>query len=84
MSKIQKIYDAVEFNNIKEIIYNSAKVYSEKVAYVIKHIKDNKPTYENITYKRVLEDINKLGTALYNLGMKGKRIAIIGKNRYEK
>lgn len=83
MIKNEKIYDAIEFNNIKEVIYNSAKIYGEKIAYVIKHIKDNKPTYENITYKRVLEDVNKLGTALYNLGMKGKRIAIIGKNRYE-
>lgn len=83
MDKNEKIYDAIEFNNVKEIIYNSVKVYGEKIAYVIKHIKDNKATYENITYKKVLEDVNKLGTALYNIGMKGKRIAIIGKNRYE-
>ena len=83
MSKNEKIYEATEFKNIKEIIYNSAKIYSENIAYVIKHIKDNKPTYENVTYKRLLEDVNKLGTALYSLGMKGKRIAIIGKNRYE-
>ena len=30
-----------------------------------------------------LEEINKLGSALYKLGLKGKRVAIIGKNRYE-
>lgn len=30
-----------------------------------------------------MEDINNLGTALYNLGLKDKRIAIISKNRYE-
>lgn len=83
MVNCEKLYNAVEFNNIKEIIYNSAKVYSEKIAYVIKHVKDSKAEYENITYKRLLEDVNKLGTALYNMGMKGKRIAIIGKNRYE-
>ncbi|MBE5813283.1 MAG: long-chain fatty acid--CoA ligase [Clostridiales bacterium] len=83
MAKNEKIFDAIEFKNIKEIIYNSAKVYSENIAYVIKHVKDKKVTYENISYKRLLEDVNKLGTALYKLGMKGKRIAIIGKNRYE-
>lgn len=83
MVNSERLYNAVEFNNIKEIIYNSAKVYSEKIAYVIKHVKDSKAEYENITYKRLLEDVNKLGTALYNMGMKGKRIAIIGKNRYE-
>jgi long-chain acyl-CoA synthetase len=78
-----KIYDVNEFNNIKEIIYHSADKYSENIAFVIKHQENKKVTYENITYKRLLEDINKLGTALYNLGFKGKRIAVIGKNRYE-
>lgn len=78
-----KIFDAKEFNNIKEIIYNSAKVYKEKIAFVIKH-KDNKNvSYENVSYTRLLEDINKLGTALYDMNFKEKRIAIIGKNRYE-
>lgn len=78
-----KIFDAKEFNNVKEIIYNSAKVYNKKIAFVIKH-KDNKNiSYENVTYTRLLEDINKLGTALYDMNFKGKRIAVIGKNRYE-
>ena len=31
----------------------------------------------------MLEDINNFGTALYMHNLKGKRIAIIGKNRYE-
>lgn len=79
----KKIFDAEEFNNIKELIYNSAKKYTEKIAFVIKHKTDKDVEYENISYTRLLEDINKLGTALYNRGYKGKRIAIIGKNRYE-
>ena len=78
-----KIFDATEFNNIKEIIYNSAKVYEDKIAFKIKHKEENDITYEDITYKMVLEDINKLGTAFYNIGLKDKRVAIIGKNRYE-
>lgn len=78
-----KIFEATEFNNIKEIIYNSAKIYANNIAFTIKHKKDKNITYEDITYKQLLEDINKLGTALYDMGLKGKRIAIIGKNRYE-
>lgn len=78
-----KIFDATEFNNIKEIIYNSAKVYEDKIAFKIKNKEENAITYEDITYKMVLEDINKLGTAFYNIGLKDKRVAIIGKNRYE-
>ena len=79
----KKIFDVTDFKNIKEIIYNSASKYSEKIAFVIKHQDDKKINYENITYKKLLEDINKLGTGLYKLGLKGKRIAVIGKNRYE-
>ena len=59
MIKNEKIYDAIEFNNIKEIIYNSAKVYGEKVAYVIKHKDKKEVYYENVTYKRLLDDAKK-------------------------
>lgn len=77
------LYKATEFNNIKEIIYNSAKNFSNQIAFVIKHQENKKVTYEDITYKKLLEDINSFGTALYNKGLSKKRVAIIGKNRYE-
>ena len=77
------LYYAQEFNNIKEIIYNSVEQYSKNIAFVIKHTENKKIEYENITYKQLLEDINKLGTAVYSLGFKGKRIAVIGRNSYE-
>ncbi len=79
----KKIFEATEFKNIKEIIYNSAKVYDEDIAFVIKHQEKKQVTYENVSYKRLLEDVNKLGTALFSMGFKGKRIAVIGRNRYE-
>ncbi len=82
--KREKKYDAKEFNNIKEIIYNSATEYNNKIAFTIKHQENKKAEYENVTYTRLLEDVNALGTSLYSkLKAKGKRIAIIGKNRYE-
>ena len=77
------LYHAQEFNNIKEIIYNSVEQYSKNIAFVIKHTENKKVEYENITYKQLLEDINKLGTAVYSLGFKEKRIAVIGRNSYE-
>lgn len=79
----EKIFQVKEFKNIKEIVYNSAKKYSENIAFVIKHKEEKNIRYDNITYKKLLEDINKLGTALYKMKLKGKRIAIIGRNRYE-
>lgn len=78
-----KIFEAKEFNNIKEIIYESARKYSENAAFKIKYKESGISAYENITYKKLLEDVNKLGTSLYEMGFKNKRIAIIGKNRYE-
>ena len=81
--KNSKIFNAKEFKNIKEIVYNSVKLYQERIAFVIKHKDGKNVTYENITYKRLLEDINRFGTALYDMGFEGKRVAIIGRNRYE-
>ena len=49
----------------------------------MKIIKDKGVEYKNTTYKRLLDEINSLGTALYNLKLKGKRIAVCGRNRYE-
>ena len=72
-----------EFKNIKEIIYNSEKEYSDKIAFIIKHQEGKNKTYENITYKTFLKQINALGTKLYDIKLKNKRIAILGRNRYE-
>ena len=72
-----------EFDNIKEILYSSAKKYNDHIAFTIKHQNGKEVEYENKTYTELLNDVNTLGKALYNLGAKGKRVAIIGKNRYE-
>lgn len=81
--KKEKFREATRFENIKEIIYNSVKLYPNHVAFVTKIIKDKGVEYKNTTYKKLLDEINALGTALYNLKLKGKRIAICGRNRYE-
>ena len=79
----EKFREATRFENIKEILYNSVKVYPNHVAFVTKIIKDKGVEYKNTTYKKLLDEVNALGTALYNLKLKGKRIAICGRNRYE-
>ena len=72
-----------EVKDIKELIYNSAKTYANNIAFIVKHQEGKNKTYENITYKMLLEQINALGTKLYSTGFKNKRIAILGRNRYE-
>ena len=75
--------EVTQFENIKELIYNSAKKYENHIAFVIKKTNGKKAEYQNITYKELLDEINSLGTKLYELGIKNKRIAIVGRNRYE-
>ena len=79
-----KLREVPRFKNIKEIIYNSVKLYPNNIAFKIKTKKDEKEVeYKEITYKEFLEDINALGTALLDIGLGDKRIAIIGKNSYQ-
>lgn len=82
MAKVkQKSYPM--FNNIKEILYNSVKYYENNTAFTIKKNQNNEKIYINKTYKKFLTDINSFGGALYSLGLKDSRIAIIGRNKYE-
>ena len=79
----ERYFKAIEFKDIKGIIYNSAKQYANNIAFILKHKKEKEVTYENVTYKKLLQDINAFGTKLYEMGFKNKRIAIVGRNRYE-
>ncbi len=75
--------NAARFDTIKKIIHNSAEKYSEQTAFVIKHKNGKEISYENKSYRELLTDINCFGTALYSLGLAQKRVAVMGRNRYE-
>lgn len=79
----EKYFEAKEFKNIKELIYDAVKKYNEKTAFVIKHKKEKGVSYENVSYTRVLEEVNYLGSKFYDLGYQNKRVAIVGRNCYE-
>ena len=81
--KRMNLYEATEFETIRDVIRNAVKKYPENNAFILKNKIDKDVEYKKITYKQFGEDIDSLGTELINLGLKGKRIAIIGKNRYE-
>ena len=72
-----------KFENIKEIIYHSATVYSDNIAFTTKIKNSGNVEYINHTYSDLLEDINSFGTALYRHGLQNKRVAIVGHNSYE-
>jgi len=79
--KNKPLYEVRNILNLKDMIEQSSKIYSNKPAFLVKE-KGN-PDYVPVTYGKFKEDIDALGTALINLGLKGKKIALIGENRYE-
>jgi long-chain acyl-CoA synthetase len=67
--------------DIKHMIETSVGLYGDNIAF---HVKDRPGgPYRGITYKEAKADMDALGTALISMGLKGKRIAIVGENRYE-
>ena len=72
---------SVKFENLKEMMKNSEEKFGDEVAFYRdgKGLEDSK----KVTYKEFCYEINSLGTALIEMGLKGKRIAVIGENRYE-
>ena len=79
----KRIFKATEYKNIKELLYGSAEKYGDKTAFTIKHQNGKEIEYDDKSYKDLLEDVNEFGTGLFDLGLKGKRVVVIGKNRYE-
>ena len=75
------IYDVMKFCDLKEMLQKSGEAYGDRPAYIFKTEEEGK--FREITHKEFRNDINNLGTALIDLGLKNKRIAVISENRYE-
>lgn len=75
------LYEVRQISNLKDMMEQSAKLYAHKPAFLVKE-KGNLD-YVPVSYKKFKDDIDALGTALISLGLKDKRIALIGENRYE-
>lgn len=81
--KNKTFFDYPIFNNIKEVIYFSVKKYPKNIAFRLKEKSEEETNYIDITYEKFLEEVNNFGTGLYSLGLEGKKVAILSKNRYE-
>ena len=67
--------------DLKQMLESSVALYSDNVAFMQRFVKDE--PFREITYKEAMADINGLGTALIDKGLKDKRIAVIGDNCYQ-
>lgn len=76
----KRLYKHLEITDLKDMLNKTNKLYGDRPAYKIK-IAQGK--YKIYTHAETRKIVNNLGTALCNLGLKGKRIAVIGENRFE-
>ena len=76
----ERLYDYMKITDLKDMLKKSGDKFGNKIAYKLR-IDKNK--YRTITHKQVREMVDALGTALIDMKLKNKRIAVIGENRYE-
>ena len=75
------LFDCCKITDIKDMLKKSGEKYGNRIAFKIRADEPNK--YIEITHKEIRDMVDCLGTSLINLGLKGKRVAVIGENRYE-
>ena len=76
-----RIYEPMQIENLKDMLKKSGKLYGDRPAF--KYKTDKPGEFKIITHKEFRKDIDYLGTALIDLGLRYKRIAVISENRYE-
>ena len=76
---MERLYKYIEITDLKDMLKKSGEKYGEKIAYKIRQ----ENGYKEITHNEARKMVDGLGTKLIDMGLKDKRIAVIGENRYE-
>ncbi len=81
MRKALKLYDVRKISDLRDMVQQSADIYGDLDAFLVKDTITGK--LKSISFRQFQNEINYLGSALCNLGLKGGNIAILSGNRYE-
>ena len=75
------LYRMRYINDLRDMVHSSAELYGEDTAFKVK----DKPRgeYRPITFNQLKDDIDYLGTKLVEMGLKDKKVALIGENSYK-
>ena len=76
----ESLYEVRHVENLRELIDGSVERCSQRPACMVKD--KTKGKFVSISYKKMQEDIRSLGTSLINLGLRCRKIAVIGENSY--
>lgn len=80
----RKVYESREVKTYREMIEYSTKNYAKNIAYTYKKDYTAKEIeYVEKTYEQVGKDVKAFSTLLLNKNLEGKRVVLIGNNRYE-
>ncbi len=80
--KKNELYPVRQISTIKEMLTQSADIFADRNAYLRKLKRGD--NYTGVTFAQFKKDVWALGTAFSKIGLGGgKRIAVIGENRYE-
>ncbi len=82
--KNKVIYQVNEVKNFKELMNQTVDKYPDNIAYKFKEKTTKEEViYKEVTYKKVKEDVQALGTTLLNMGLENKKVALIANNCYQ-
>ena len=75
------LYQMRYINDLRDMIKSSAEIYGEDTAFLVK----DKPRgeYRPVSFVQLKDDIDHLGTKFVEMGLKGKKTALIGENSYK-
>ena len=75
------LYKMRYINDLRDMIVSSAELYADDPAFLVKDTHSD--PYRPITFRTLKEDIDSFGTKLSALGLRDKKVALIGENSYE-
>ena len=79
-----KIYPEVHVDNFREFLDYTTTNYNDRIAFSYKKDSTAKvPEYINVSFKKHHEDVKAFSTKLLQMGLQGKKVALIGHNKYE-
>lgn len=73
-------YEVRQLRDLRDLITQSVDLYKDRPAF---EVKDFRGKHYNISYNEYYEQINALGTALIDMGLKNEKIAVSADNCYE-
>ncbi len=78
--RAEPIYQTRKINDLKDMMVQSASLFGSRDAFLIK---GKNGEYYGKTYAQLKEELDAFGTALIDMGLKDKKIAILSQNRAE-